>query len=34
MLADLQRLAQANMADEIDRFISALRADLILPEDF
>jgi hypothetical protein len=34
MLADLQRLTQANMADEIDRFISALRADHILPEDF
>lgn len=34
MLADLQRLAQANMADEIDRFIAALNADYILPEDF
>jgi len=34
MLADLQRLAQANMADEIDRFVQALHADLILPEDF
>ena len=34
MLADLQRLAQANMADEVDRFIAALDADLILPEDF
>jgi hypothetical protein len=34
MLADLQRLAQANMADEIDRFVYALGADLILPEDF
>jgi hypothetical protein len=34
MLADLQRLTQANMADEIDRFISALNADHILPEDF
>ena len=34
MLRDLQRLAQANMADQIDRFITALHADQILPEDF
>jgi RNase P subunit RPR2 len=34
MLADLHRLAQANMADEIDRFVSGLQANLILPEDF
>jgi len=34
MLADLQRLAQANMAEEIDRFATALHADVILPEDF
>jgi hypothetical protein len=34
MLADLQRLAQANMADEIDRFVRGLEANLILPEDF
>jgi hypothetical protein len=34
MLGDLQRLTQANMADEIDRFAAALRADMILPEDF
>lgn len=34
MLADLQRLAQANMSDEIDRFVTALSADMILPEDF
>jgi hypothetical protein len=34
MLADLQRLAHANMADEIDRFAQALTVDLILPEDF
>jgi hypothetical protein len=34
MLADLMRLAQANMADEIDRFVGALQANLILPEDF
>jgi hypothetical protein len=34
MLRDLQRLAQANMADQIDRFVIALHADQILPEDF
>ena len=34
MLSDLRRLTQANMSEEIDRFIEALRADLILPEDF
>ncbi len=34
MLADLQRLAQANMSEEIDRFVTALCGDMILPEDF
>ena len=34
MLQDLQRLAQANMTDQMERFIAALHADLILPEDF
>ncbi len=34
MLADLRRLTQANMAEEIDRFAAALRCDLVLPEDF
>jgi hypothetical protein len=34
MLADLQRLAQANMSDEIERFVTALSGDMILPEDF
>ena len=34
MLRDLQRLTQANMADEIERFTSALQGDHILPEDF
>ena len=34
MLRDLQRLTQANMADQIERFVAALHADLILPEDF
>jgi hypothetical protein len=34
MLRDLQRLTQANMADQIDRFVAALQADQVLPEDF
>ena|SRR5437763_5211053 len=34
MLGDLQRLAQANFAEAIERFTSALHADQILPEDF
>jgi DNA-directed RNA polymerase subunit RPC12/RpoP len=34
ILRDLKRLTHANMADQIDRFASALHADLILPEDF
>jgi hypothetical protein len=31
---DYKRLLRANMADEIDRFVGALEADAILPEDF
>ncbi len=34
ILRDLKRLADANMADELERFAAALKADLILPEDF
>jgi hypothetical protein len=34
ILGDLHRLTQANMSDEIERFVAALEADLILPEDF
>ena len=34
MLEDLQRLTQANMADQAERFVTALQADQILPEDF
>jgi hypothetical protein len=34
LLAELQELMASNMADEIDRFVSALNADAILPEDF
>ena len=31
---DYKRLMRANMADEIDRFVGALEADAIVPEDF
>ena len=34
MLRDLQRLTQANMADDVERFIAALQSDLVMPEDF
>jgi hypothetical protein len=34
MAGDLKRLIQANMEDEIERFVSALEADAITPEDF
>lgn len=34
ILNDLRRLTYANMTSEVDRFAAALRADLILPEDF
>ena len=34
MLHDLQRLTHANMTEQVDRFIVALHADQILPEDF
>ena len=34
MLADLRRLTQSNMAEEIERFTAALQGDLVLPEDF
>ena len=34
LIRDLKRLTQANMEDEIERFVSALGADAILPEDF
>jgi len=34
LLRDLKRLEQANMEDEIDRFVRAVNADAILPEDF
>jgi hypothetical protein len=31
---DYKRLMRANMAEEIERFVGALAADAILPEDF
>ncbi len=34
LLGDLRRLAHANMAEQVERFVSALQRDLILPEDF
>lgn len=34
LLGDLRRMTQANMADEIEFFIRALDADLIVPSDF
>jgi hypothetical protein len=34
MVGDLQRLVHTNMQDEIERFVSALEADAITPEDF
>ena len=34
LVSDLKQLMHANMSDEIDRFVSALDADAIVPEDF
>ena len=34
LIRDLKRLQQANMEDEIERFVRALSAGAILPEDF
>ena len=34
LVRDLKRVMQANMEDEIDRFVSALHAGHIVPEDF
>jgi hypothetical protein len=34
VVRDLKRLMRANMEDEVERFVAALQADLILPEDF
>jgi hypothetical protein len=34
LVRDLKRLTRANMEDEVDRFVRALSAGAILPEDF
>ena len=34
LLSELKRLRHANMAEEIERFVGALNAGAILPEDF
>ena len=34
LVDDLKRLIRANMEEEIDRFVRAVNADAILPEDF
>ena len=34
LVGDLRRLSHANMEDEIERFVTALGADLIVPGDF
>ena len=34
MITDLKRLAQANMAEDVELFVNALRLGAILPEDF
>jgi len=34
VLTDLTRLTRANMEEQVESFVAALRADLILPEDF
>src|SRR5262249_17508615 len=34
LVRDLLRLMRANMEDDVERFLAALAADAILPEDF
>jgi hypothetical protein len=34
LMRDFKRLTQANMEADVERFVSALAADAILPEDF
>ena len=34
LVGDLRRLMAANMEEEIERFVQALEADALLPEDF
>jgi hypothetical protein len=34
LVRDLKRLAQAHMEEDVERFVAALQADHIVPEDF
>jgi hypothetical protein len=34
LVRDLQQLAHANMSEQVERFVDALRRDLVLPIDF
>ena len=34
LVRDLRELVRANMEEDVERFIGALRADVVLPEDF
>lgn len=34
VVSDLKQLMHANMSEEIDRFVAALEAEALLPEDF
>jgi hypothetical protein len=34
LIDDLADLTAANMEEEAERFVAAIRADLVLPEDF
>ena len=34
VVSDLRQLMHANMSDEIERFVAALEAEALLPEDF
>jgi hypothetical protein len=34
LVSDLRELTRANMEDDVDRFVAALDADYVLPEDF
>jgi hypothetical protein len=34
LVSDLRRLTRANMEDDVERFVAALNAEYVLPEDF
>ena len=34
VVSDLKQLMHANMSEEIERFVAALEAEALLPEDF